>query len=152
MVGGGTGQFAAIPLNLLRSGGKAVYLNTGLWSSKAAKEASKYGHIIEIKPDLGTLSEIKWDLDPDVSYFYYCSNETVHGIELPSFPETHGIPLVADMSSNILTKEFDITKVLDFFFPAKRIQIYYILFSVFPGICWGPEKYRSSWCNFSNYS
>ncbi|KAI9559754.1 hypothetical protein GHT06_013760 [Daphnia sinensis] len=110
MVGGGTGQFAAVPLNLMRSGGKAVYLNTGIWSSKAAKEASKYGQVVEIKPDLKTSSEIKWDLDPDVSYFYYCSNETVQGVELPCIPDTHGIPLVADMSSNILTKHFDITK------------------------------------------
>lgn len=112
MAGGGTGQFAAVPLNLMSSTGKAVYLNTGTWSSKAAKEASKYGQVIEIKPDFKSLSnDIKWDLDEDVSYFYYCANETVHGIELPFIPDTYGIPLVADMSSNILTKGFDITKV-----------------------------------------
>jgi phosphoserine aminotransferase len=112
MAGGGTGQFAAVPLNLLPSTGKAVYLNTGTWSAKAAKEASKYGRVIEIKPDFKSSSnEIQWDRDEDVSYFYYCSNETVHGIELNFIPDTHGIPLVADMSSNILTKNFDITKV-----------------------------------------
>lgn len=151
MVGGGTGQFAAVPLNLMHSGGKAVYLNTGIWSSKAAKEASKYGHVVEIKPDLETSSEIKWDLDPDVSYFYYCSNETVQGVELPCIPDTHGIPLVADMSSNILTKDFDITKVCDIS-KAKESSFYHILFSVFPCICWGPKKYWSSWYNFSDYS
>ena len=112
MAGGGTGQFAAVPLNLMSSTGKAVYLNTGTWSSKAAKEASKYGQVIEIKPDFKSLSnDIQWDLDEDVSYFYYCANETVHGIELHFIPDTYGIPLVADMSSNILTKDFDIKKV-----------------------------------------
>ena len=117
MAGGGTGQFAAVPLNLMPSTGKAVYLNTGTWSSKAAKEASKYGHVIEIKPDFKSSSkDIQWDLDEDVSYFYYCANETVHGIELHFVPDTRGIPIVADMSSNILTKDFDITKVCTYNF------------------------------------
>lgn len=111
MAGGGTGQFSAVPLNLMSPTNKAVYLNTGTWSSKAAKEASKYGQVIEIKPDFKASSEIQLNLEQDVSYFYYCANETVHGVELPFIPETHGVPLVADMSSNILTKDFDITKV-----------------------------------------
>lgn len=112
MAGGGTGQFSAVPLNLMDPTNKAVYLNTGTWSSKAAKEAAKYGQVIEIKPDFkSTSQEIKWNLDEDVSYFYYCANETVHGVELQFIPESHGVPLVADMSSNFLTKNFDITKV-----------------------------------------
>ena len=112
MAGGGTGQFAAVPLNLLPTTGKAAYLNTGSWSAKAAKEAAKYGHVIEIKPALASLSEeTNWDLDEDISYFYYCANETVHGVELNFIPETHDIPLVVDMSSNILTRELDISKV-----------------------------------------
>lgn len=112
MAGGGTGQFSAVPLNLMSPKGKAVYLNTGTWSSKAAKEASKYGNVEEIKPDLKSSSkEIQLDLDEDVSYFYYCANETVSGVELNYIPKTHGVPLVADMSSNILTKDIDISKV-----------------------------------------
>ena len=111
MAGGGTGQFAAVPLNLMSKNGKAVYLNTGTWSSKAAKEAAKYGNVVEIKPDLKSPTQIQLNLEEDISYFYYCANETVHGIELNYIPETHRVPLVADMSSNILTKHFDISKV-----------------------------------------
>lgn len=112
MAGGGTGQFSAVPLNLINKTGKAVYLNTGTWSAKAAKEASKYGTISEIKPSLDSLSpKTEWALEEDASYFYYCSNETVHGVELDFCPKVpHNIPVVADMSSNILTKDIDITK------------------------------------------
>lgn len=113
MAGGGTGQFAAVPLNLLSADKKAVYLNTGTWSAKAAKEAAKYGKVVEIKPDFKSSNfEEQLKLDADVSYLYYCANETVHGVELQFIPETNGVPLVADMSSNILTRDFDITKVL----------------------------------------
>ena len=112
MAGGGTGQFAAVPLNLLQANQKGVYFNTGTWSSKAAKEAAKYGQVIEIKPDFKSPTlQTKWHLDEDVSYFYYCANETVHGVELNFIPETDSVPLVADMSSNFLTRDFDITKV-----------------------------------------
>ncbi len=113
MAGGGTGQFAAIPLNLIQRTGKAAYLVTGTWSSKAAKEAAKYGKISEIKPDIDAISqETDWSLEEDISYFYYCANETVQGVELNFVPNTpHSIPLVADMSSNILTQDIDVTKV-----------------------------------------
>ena len=115
MAGGGTGQFAAVPLNLIQKTGRAAYMVTGTWSSKAAKEATKYGAVQEIKVDLNDLGKNDFDLGlkEDVSYFHYCANETVHGVELNFIPQTAlNIPIVADMSSNILTKEIDITKVL----------------------------------------
>ena len=71
----------------------------GTWSSKAAKEASKYGSIKEIKLNLSelnsqaNLSMILMDNTEEFSYFYYCANETVHGVELPFIPETYGLPL-----------------------------------------------------------
>ena len=111
MAGGGTGQFAALPLNLIQKTGKAVYLVSGTWSTKAAKEAAKYGKVQEVKLDSFLSNTTNGELDQDASYFYYCDNETVHGVELQFIPETNGIPLVADMSSNILTRNFDITKV-----------------------------------------
>ena len=55
--------------------------------------------------------ESSWDLNPEASYVYYCANETVHGVEFHFVPETNGVPIVADMSSNILSKEIDVSKV-----------------------------------------
>ena len=121
MAGGGTGQFAAVPLNLIKKTGKAVYLTSGTWSQKAAKEASKYGTIQEIKlDDISLSSSTELDIEGDASYFFYCANETVHGVELQFIPKTNGIPIVVDMSSNILTRNIDITKViLNFLFISR---------------------------------
>ena len=80
-------------------------------SSKAAKEAAKYGKVVELKPDLASLPTADLQFEKDNSYVYYCANETVHGVEFQFVPETNGVPLVADMSSNILTKDIDISKV-----------------------------------------
>lgn len=111
--GGGTGLFAAIPLNLMTTG-SADYIVTGSWSAKAANEATKYGKVNIVSPKqtkyTGIPDRSTWNLDPNASYIYYCANETVHGIEWSYIPDTNGIPLVADMSSNILTKPLDITK------------------------------------------
>jgi len=120
MAGGGTGQFAALPLNLIQKTGKAVYLVSGTWSTKAAKEAAKYGKVQEVKLDSFLSNTTNGELDQDASYFYYCDNETVHGVELQFIPETNGIPLVADMSSNILTRNFDITKFALVFAGAQK--------------------------------
>jgi len=120
MAGGGTGQFAALPLNLIQKTGKAIYLTTGTWSSKAAKEATKYGKVQEVKLDSILSGTTDSELDQDASYFYYCDNETVHGVELQFIPDTKGIPLVADMSSNILTRYFDITKFALVFAGAQK--------------------------------
>ncbi|XP_015124525.1 probable phosphoserine aminotransferase [Diachasma alloeum] len=114
MQGGGTGQFAAVPLNLISKTGVADYFITGSWSAKAAKEAAKYGKINHVLPKTSSYTEIPdraaWKFDPNASYVYYCANETVHGIEFDYVPETNGVPLVADMSSNILTRKLDISK------------------------------------------
>ncbi|XP_038044130.1 phosphoserine aminotransferase-like [Patiria miniata] len=111
--GGGTGQFSAVPMNLLR-GGSADYIVTGSWSAKAAKEAEKYGKINTVFPKLDKYTTIpnqdKWNLNPDASYVYYCDNETVNGVEFPFVPETDGVPLVCDMSSNFLSRPVDVSK------------------------------------------
>lgn len=123
MQGGGTGLFAAIPLNMMATG-VADYIVTGSWSAKAAKEAAKYGKVNMVLPKSEKYTEIPdsstWNLDPNASYVYYCANETVHGIEFHYIPETNGIPLVADMSSNILTKSLDISKFAVIFAGAQK--------------------------------
>lgn len=114
--GGGTGQFSAIPLNLMnfKPGGTADYLVTGTWSAKAAIEAEKYGKINKVVPKVSKYTSIPdpstWNLNPEASYVYYCSNETIHGIEYQYIPETNGVPLVCDMSSNMLSRPFDVSK------------------------------------------
>lgn len=123
MQGGGTGLFAAVPLNMMTTG-TADYIVTGTWSAKAAKEAAKYGKVNMVVPKVSKYTEIPdpstWNLDPNASYVYYCANETVHGIEFNYIPETNGVPLVADMSSNILTKPLDISKFAVIFAGAQK--------------------------------
>ncbi|KAL5019835.1 hypothetical protein ScPMuIL_002727 [Solemya velum] len=116
MQGGGTGQFSAVPLNLmaLKPGHKADYIVTGIWSTKAAKEAEKYGAVNRVITKMDKYEVIpkqnEWNLDPDACYVYYCANETVHGVEFSYVPETYGVPLVCDMSSNILSRHVDVSK------------------------------------------
>ncbi|XP_045584086.1 phosphoserine aminotransferase [Procambarus clarkii] len=115
MQGGGCGQFAAVPLNLISRTGKADYIVTGSWSSKAAQEAAKYGKVNQVVPKreryTGVPDRSSWTLDPDASYFYYCANETIEGVEFHSVPEVpEGVPLVCDMSSNYFSKPVDVSK------------------------------------------
>lgn len=114
--GGGSGQFCAIPCNLmnLKPGATADYIVTGIWSAKAAAEAEKFGKVNLVLPKTKKYTNIpdqsEWNLNPDASYVYYCDNETVHGVEFQFVPETNGVPLVCDMSSNILTRKVDVSK------------------------------------------
>ncbi|XP_026198911.1 phosphoserine aminotransferase [Anabas testudineus] len=114
--GGGSGQFSAVPLNLigLKEDSCADYLVTGTWSAKAAKEAEKYGKINVVHPKLNSYTKIpdssSWTLNPSASYVYYCCNETVHGVEYNFIPETNGVVLVSDMSSNFLSRPVDVSK------------------------------------------
>ncbi|GMR51880.1 hypothetical protein PMAYCL1PPCAC_22075 [Pristionchus mayeri] len=114
MQGGGTGQFAAIPMNIARGKDAADYAVTGTWSDKAAKEAEKYINVHKVftptKPYVTIPEYSGWERKKDAAYLYYCANETVHGIEYHTRPETHpDVPLVADISSNFLSRPFDFT-------------------------------------------
>ncbi|XP_046857585.1 phosphoserine aminotransferase-like isoform X2 [Xenia sp. Carnegie-2017] len=112
--GGGNGQFSFVPMNLMKEGGSADYLVTGTWSSKAAVEGAKHGKVNYVFPKPKTFNGIpdvsEWNFDKDASYVYYCDNETVQGVEFNFIPETNGVPLVCDMSSNFLTKPVDVSK------------------------------------------
>lgn len=135
--GGGTGQFAAIPLNLTAGKDDVVdYLVTGVWSKKAAQEAKKYATVNYPLPETDSYTTIppqdQWKLSPNATYLYYADNETVHGacvvlnhvfyveslvvvlylsgVEFPSVPDVPGVTLVCDMSSNFITRSVDVSK------------------------------------------
>uniref|UniRef100_A0AAY4DEF4 Phosphoserine aminotransferase n=2 Tax=Denticeps clupeoides TaxID=299321 RepID=A0AAY4DEF4_9TELE len=114
--GGGSGQFSAVPMNLigLKPGRSADYIVTGTWSAKAAKEAEKYGNVNVIHPRLDSYTKVpdpsSWTLSPSASYVYYCCNETVHGVEFNFTPDTKDVVLVSDMSSNFLSRPVDVSK------------------------------------------
>lgn len=113
--GGASTQFAAIPLNLGVNSGKADYVITGQWATKAQKEAARYidANIVASSKDK-TFSYIP-KLDPDTftkdaDYFYICMNNTIYGTVYHELPETGNVPLVADISSCILSQPIDVTK------------------------------------------
>lgn len=115
MQGGATLQFAAAPMNLIGKTGKADYAITGNFSNLAMKEAKKYGEIsvavsTEDKGHTYIPSQSDLKLSSDASYFYYCSNNTIYGTEWKYVPETAGVPIVCDMSSNIMSYDIDISK------------------------------------------
>ena len=106
--GGGTLQFAMVPLNLLTKSKKADYVLTGTWAKKAYKEAAKFGDVKVIaSSEDDTFSWVpkitKENIRPDADYVYITSNNTIYGTKYNYVPETGDIPLVADMSSNILS-------------------------------------------------
>lgn len=113
--GGASSQFAMIPMNLLRGKTSADYLNTGEWSKKAIKEAKKYGtvNVVATSEDKNfsyAPSQDKWALNKDAAYVHYTPNETIGGVEIFWTPETGDVPLVADMSSTILSRPIDVSK------------------------------------------
>ena len=112
---GASGQFSMIPLNLMSRTGKADYAVTGNFASIAAKEAKKYG-TVNIAADTSDRdhsyipAQDQLKLDPEASYFYYCANNTIYGTEWHYVPETNGVPIVCDMSSDILSRPVDVSK------------------------------------------
>ena len=113
--GGASTQFSMAPLNLIGKTGKADYAVTGNFSNIAYKEAQKYGQINLAASSadrnhtyIPAQEQLK--LDPEASYFYYCANNTIYGTEWPYVPETNGVPIVCDMSSDILSRPVDVSK------------------------------------------
>ena len=113
--GGASSQFAMVPMNLLRGKKTADYINTGAWSKKAIAEAKKYCDVnIAATTEDGKFSsapsQADLKLNPDAAYVHYTPNETIGGVEFDYIPETNGVPLVADMSSTILSRPIDVSK------------------------------------------
>ncbi|WP_088328665.1 3-phosphoserine/phosphohydroxythreonine transaminase [Lacimicrobium sp. SS2-24] len=114
--GGGRGQFSAVPMNLSGEGQSADYLVSGSWSAAAIKEAEKYLQPSQVA-EAETLDGViqmpdpdKWRLNPAAAYFHYCPNETVDGIAINDIPQTGDVPIVADMSSTILSSPVDVSR------------------------------------------
>ena len=113
--GGASSQFSMVPMNLLRAKKSADYVNTGEWSKKAIKEAKRYGgvRVVASSEDRNfsyAPAQDTWDLDPGAAFVHYTPNETIGGVEFQWVPQTGDVPLVADMSSNILSRPFDVTR------------------------------------------
>ncbi len=113
--GGASAQFAMIPLNLMGTKKKADYINTGMWSKKAISEGKRYGtvNVVATSEDknfnyIPDMDKIKFD--PDAAYVHITTNNTIFGTRYTKLPETGAVPLVADMSSNILSEEYDVNK------------------------------------------
>ena len=113
--GGASSQFAMVPLNLFRKSKKADYIHTGAWTKKAIPEASRYGtvNVIASSEDKNFNYIPKVDksaFNSDADYFYICANNTIYGTRFTEFPDTGDVPLVADMSSNIMSEKVDVSK------------------------------------------
>ena len=114
--GGATGQFAAIPMNLTAPGAAADYVHTGTWSKKAIGEAKRLLVKVNVAGDEAASNytavpdEATLKLTPGASYVHYTPNETIGGVEYPYVPRTGGVPLVADMSSTILSRPIDVAR------------------------------------------
>ncbi|MEY2341621.1 3-phosphoserine/phosphohydroxythreonine transaminase [Acidithiobacillus sp. IBUN Pt1247-S3] len=112
--GGASQQFAMVPMNLL-AGGKAAYVETGIWSRKASSEAKRFGEIDIVASnaeaaDHAVPRQETWQLRSDHRYCHIADNETVDGIEFDFLPELGDLPLVSDASSNILSRPLDVSR------------------------------------------
>jgi len=114
MQGGASSQFAAVPINLMGTNTKADYILTGQWGKKAIQEAARFGDInvaasSEDSKFMSVPAQSTWNVRDDAAYLHYTPNETIVGVEFPFVPDV-SMPLVADMSSNIMSKEIDVSK------------------------------------------
>lgn len=113
--GGATTHFALLPMNLAAPDQAVDYLVTGSWSKKATKEAAAVRKVNIVADGasqnyMDVPARSAWKLDPGAAYFHYCANETISGLEIQDPPDTGGVPVVADMSSTILSRPLDVRK------------------------------------------
>jgi phosphoserine aminotransferase len=115
MQGGAMAENAIVPMNMLRGRSKADYISTGEWSEKSIAEARKFATINVAASAAATRfdrvpARDSWRLDPQAAYVHICSNETIGGVEYHVTPDVGEVPLVADMSSSILSRPVDVSK------------------------------------------
>ncbi|RVU47199.1 3-phosphoserine/phosphohydroxythreonine transaminase [Rubrivivax rivuli] len=115
MQGGALAENAIVPMNMLRGRASADYIDTGEWSKKSAQEARRYGGVNIAASGAGSgytaiPARETWQLDPQAAYVHICSNETIGGLEYHFTPDVGEVPLVADMSSSILSRPVDVSK------------------------------------------
>ncbi|MBK0394262.1 3-phosphoserine/phosphohydroxythreonine transaminase [Ramlibacter algicola] len=115
MQGGAIGENAIVPMNLIGRTGRADYVSTGDWSERSLAEARKFGTVNVAATSQDTNftripARDTWRLDPGAAYVHVCSNETIRGVQYHWTPDTAGVPLVADMSSDILSRPIDVSR------------------------------------------
>lgn len=115
MQGGAIAENAIVPMNMLRGHAGADYVDTGEWSQRSLKEAQKYGRVnVAASAAAGGYTSIPprdtWRLDPEAGYVHICSNETIGGVQYHYVPDTGAVPLVADVSSEILSRPMDVSR------------------------------------------
>ena len=115
MQGGAIAENAIVPMNLLRGKGRADYVDTGEWSRRSIQEARRYAEINvaasgESSHYCGIPPRESWKLDPRAAYVHICSNETIGGVQYAYTPDVGDVPLVADMSSDILSRPVDVSR------------------------------------------
>lgn len=113
--GGASQQFAQIPLNFMAEDGSADYIDTGIWSAKAIEEAQRFGHVnvaasAKAYDYFAIPGQNDWQLSDNAAYVHYAPNETIGGLEFGWIPEVGDKPLIADMSSTILSRPVDVSK------------------------------------------
>ena len=113
--GGAIAENAIVPMNMLRGHAGADYIDTGEWSKKSIKEAKKYCKVnVAASSEKDGYASVPrqetWKLDPEAAYVHICSNETIGGVEYHWTPDTGGVPLVADMSSNFMSRPVDVSR------------------------------------------
>jgi phosphoserine aminotransferase len=110
--GGASSQFAMVPINLLRGKDSADYINTGAWSKKAIAEGKRFCNVNIAGQGDGSNAPVKEELklNPNAAYVHYTPNETIGGVEFDYIPDTGDVPLVADMSSTILSRPVDVSR------------------------------------------
>ena len=113
--GGAIGENAIVPMNMLRGKASADYIPTGEWSKKSIAEARKYARVnVAASGEAGGFTSVPpretWRLDRDAAYVHICANETIGGVEYHFTPDTGDVPLVADMSSDILSRPVDVAR------------------------------------------
>lgn len=115
MPGGASMQFCLIPMNFIRDGKSADFINTGAWATKAIKEAKVYKNVNVIWDDkeenyIRCPKDCELNINPDAEYLHICENETIGGIKYPKLPDCGNVPLIADMSSCIMSEVIDVNK------------------------------------------
>lgn len=115
MQGGAYGHFALLAMNLLGKNKQADYVQTGHWSTRAINEARRYGGInIVVSSEASCFDHIpgqsEWSLNNEAAYCHFTSNETADGVQFHWIPETYGVPLIADITSDFLTKKIDVSR------------------------------------------
>jgi phosphoserine aminotransferase len=115
MQGGAIAENAIVPMNMFRGRASADYIETGAWSTRSIAEARRYGQVNVAASSADTkFTSIpprdRWKLDPAAAYVHICSNETIGGVQYQTVPDVGEVPLVADVSSDILSRPLDVSR------------------------------------------